>query len=159
MSSRLLRNPGRLCHNHSGMWSASLCGPGSSCGCAAQKELGDTQKRKIWRLSLSEELLPLSVEHVPTALSPTWGLLSILNGSGMGGAMWVTQEGRVAGTQHCAVGWEGLEMIARRLHLTTVFREVFPGIASSAGQHVRVVAFTTCFVTLSCHLLGRLGLT
>lgn len=55
--------------------------------------------------------------------------------------------------------WEELEMITRRLSLTTNFRKVFPGINSSAGQHVRMIAFASCFVALSCHLLGRLGLT
>lgn len=39
MSSKLLRNPDRLSRNHSGMWSASLCALGSSCGCAARKGL------------------------------------------------------------------------------------------------------------------------
>lgn len=56
--------------------------------------------------------------------------------------------------------WEELEMMTRRLSLTTNFRkEVFPGINFSAGQHVRMIAFTSCFVSLSCHLLGRLVLT
>lgn len=50
--------------------------------------------------------------------------------------------------------------MTRRLSWTTNFRkEVFPGINFTAGQHVRMIAFPSCFVSFSWHLLGRLGLT
>ena len=70
MSSKLLRNPGRLSRTHFGTWSASSCALDSSCVGTAWKGLGDTREGEKKELSLSKEFLPLFVGRAPDSPEP-----------------------------------------------------------------------------------------
>lgn len=158
MTSRSLRNPGRLSRSHSGICSASLCCPDFSCGCIVRKELGRHQVRKDTKVVAKQGTLALIGWACPD--SPECNLMSIY--WCWNGRHCVSDSGRQSGWDSALLlwKWEELEMMTRRLSLTINFRkEVFPVINSSTGQHVRMIAFASCFVYLSCHLLGRLGLT
>lgn len=154
MSSRSLRNPGRLSRSHSGRWSASWCSPDSLCGCIARKGLGRHQGRKDTKVVTKQGTYWLSTPGQPW-VQPVY--LMVLEREAL--CEWLSRQS----SWDLALllwEWEELELMTRRWSLTTTFRkEVFPGINFSAGQHVRMIAFTSCFVSLSCHLLGRLGLT
>lgn len=84
MTSRSLRNPGRLARNRSGTWSASLCIPDSSGGWTAQQELGGHKEGQTGGLSPSKGLLPLFAEH---GSEPYLVRTQHPNGLGKGGAV------------------------------------------------------------------------
>lgn len=138
---KLLGNPGRLCRNRPGMWSASWWAP---------RGLGDIREGKAQRLSSSRELPPLFVEHSPDHdPSPARTQLPLRGGGGGAAVGWESGVG---------IGDDDGQEVASDPH----FREVIlPGACSPAGQWARMAVFAPCLVNKSpllvCHLLGRPG--